>query len=124
MNGMIHHRIVDQRDANPLVALELDWPGFGEFLSVEPPHEALHVAREMQNDLAGWRTRIAATLERAQIAIGEKTPSGNTAAAGIAKPLLGHHRDVIDADFALERGGRRTVHPIHAGHGILAHLHA
>src|SRR5215471_9348000 len=62
MDRVLHHRVVDQHEAHPIAALYLDWPGLGEFLAVEAPDEALHVAGQMQCDLVRRRTRIAAGL--------------------------------------------------------------
>ena len=70
MDRMLHHRVVDQHEAHPLAALEHDRLGFREFLAVEAPDEALHIAGEVQRDLARRRARIVAGLSRAQIGVG------------------------------------------------------
>src|SRR6516165_5028986 len=62
MDRVLHHRVVDQHEAHPIAALELDRPGLGEFLAVEAPYETLHIAGQMQRDLVRRRTRIAAGL--------------------------------------------------------------
>src|SRR5215469_2640108 len=51
MDRVLHHRVVDQHEAHAVAALKLDRPGLGEFLAVETPDEALHIAGEMQRDL-------------------------------------------------------------------------
>src|SRR6516162_4187056 len=71
MDRVLHHRIVDQHEAHPIAALELDWTGLGKLLAVKAPDEALHVAGKMQRDLVRRRTRITAGLCRPQIGVGE-----------------------------------------------------
>src|SRR6516162_8766180 len=71
VDRVFHHRVIDQHEAHPIAALYLDWPGLGEFLAVEAPDEALHIAGQMQRDLVRRRTRIAAGLCRSQIGVGE-----------------------------------------------------
>src|SRR5215469_10506203 len=60
MDRVLHHRVVDQHEPDPVAALELDRPGFGKLLAVEAPDEALHVAGEMQRDLVRRRARVVA----------------------------------------------------------------
>src|SRR5215813_11293932 len=60
MDRVLHHRVVDQREPDPVAALELDRPGLGKLLAVEAPDEALHIAGEMQRDLMRRRAWIAA----------------------------------------------------------------
>src|SRR6516225_1100447 len=50
MDRVLHHRVIDQNEADPVAALELDRPSLGEFLAVEAPDEALHIAGKMQRD--------------------------------------------------------------------------
>jgi hypothetical protein len=66
MDRVLHHRVVDQHETHPVAAAELDRPGLGEFLAIEAPDEALHVAGEMQRDLVRGRPPIAAGLAGAQ----------------------------------------------------------
>ncbi len=48
VNGVLHHSVVDERDADPLIEGETErLHARAEFLTVERPHEALHVAGEM-----------------------------------------------------------------------------
>src|SRR5215469_16441277 len=62
MDRVLHHRVVDQHEPDPVAALELDRPGLGKFLAVEAPDEALHIAGEMQPDLVRRRAWVAAGL--------------------------------------------------------------
>ena len=112
MDRVLHHRIVDQDEAHPLAALQDNRLGFREFPPVEAPHEALHIAGQMQRDLARGRARISAGPGRAQIGVGEHPPARGKAFAGFVQALGRCHRDVIDADAALElfRLGRCAGH--------------
>src|SRR5215813_6558523 len=65
MDRVLHHRVVDEYEAHPLAALQNDRLGFRELLAVEAPDEALHIAGQMQCDLARGRARIAARPEGA-----------------------------------------------------------
>src|SRR5689334_4906464 len=51
MDRVLHHRVVDEHEAQAVAAFELDRSGLREFLAVEAPDEALHIAGEMQRDL-------------------------------------------------------------------------
>ena len=112
MDRVFHHRVVDQHKAHPLAALEHNGPGFRELLAVEAPHEALHIAGQVQRDLARGRARIIAGPCCAQIGVAEHAPARGEAFAGFVQALGRHHRDVIDADAALElfRLGRCAGH--------------
>src|SRR6516165_11404206 len=55
MDRVLHHRVVDQYEPDPVTALELDRPGFGKLLAVKAPDETLHVAGKMQRDLVRGR---------------------------------------------------------------------
>src|SRR3546814_3971149 len=64
MNWVGHHRIVDEDDARAFVAFETDrLDAFAEFFAIERPHEALHVAGEMNLDRALWRARVRVRSE-------------------------------------------------------------
>src|SRR3546814_9370325 len=59
MDRMGHHRVVDENDALAFVAFEADrLDAFAEFFAIERPHEALHVAGEMNLDRALRRARV------------------------------------------------------------------
>ena len=61
VDRMRHHRVVDQHDAHALAVREAQRLGVGEFLAVERPDVALHVAGQVQLDLAvGYRARRSA----------------------------------------------------------------
>src|SRR6516165_3901892 len=62
MDRVLHHRVVDQYEPDPVAALELDRPGLGKLFAVEAPDKALHIAGKMQRDLVPRRARIAAGL--------------------------------------------------------------
>ena len=48
VNRMLHHRVIDQRHPDALIAGEADWLDDGaELAAIERPHEALHVAGQM-----------------------------------------------------------------------------
>src|SRR5260370_2927097 len=65
MDRVLHHRIVDQHEAHSLTALERNGLGFREFLAVKSPDETLHIAGEVESDVARRRARIAAGSGRA-----------------------------------------------------------
>src|SRR5579864_9612353 len=75
MDRMLHHRVVDQDEAHPLSKLQFNWIGAGEFLSVESPDESLHVAGEMNFDVATRRPRIDAAVAGTQVGIGQDAAS-------------------------------------------------
>src|SRR6185437_14334507 len=120
MDGMLHHRVVDEREADPLAMFEFDRLGFREFLAVEPPDEALHVPGQVERDLATGQARIVAALGGAQIGIAEHAKAFWKTFAGTIQMRHRHHGDIVDAWFALELLPLRTEG--HAWH--LAMLHA
>src|SRR3546814_4455686 len=72
MDRMGHHRVVDENDARAFVAFEADrLDAFAEFFAIERPHEALHVAGEMNLDRALRRARVRIGGERHQVAVGQ-----------------------------------------------------
>src|SRR3546814_18826075 len=72
MDWMGHHRIVDEDDARALVAFETDrFDAFAEFFAIERPHEAFHVAGEMNLDRALRRARVRVRSERHEVAVGQ-----------------------------------------------------
>src|SRR5882757_2891378 len=122
VNRMIHHRVVDQDETDPLAELETDRLGLGELLAVEAPDESLHVAGQVECDLPRRRARIVASDSRPQVGISENaTPGGVEADAWLAYAISGCHRDVIDLHASLKIG--RAVgafllgHIRHSGHG-------
>ena len=68
-------RVVHERDAQPLAEVEAQRLGFGELLAVERPDEALHVAGEMQLDLAPRLAPIDRTADRVQIGVSQHAPA-------------------------------------------------
>ena len=48
MDGVLHHRVVYQHDAQPFALPELQWLRVGGLHPVEAEDVAMHVAREMQ----------------------------------------------------------------------------
>src|SRR6266481_5815241 len=69
MNRMLHHRVVDQNEPHSLSELQFNRLSAGEFHSVESPDKSLHVAGQMNFDLATRRPRIDATIACAQIGV-------------------------------------------------------
>jgi hypothetical protein len=126
MDRVFHHGVVDEHKAHTFAALELDWFGFRKFPSVEAPDKALHVAGEMQGDLARGRPLIVAAFERAQIGVAQDASSVIVeTVTGFAETLLRHHCDVVDFDAWLWRlGGGAQGHPTCVGLHGAAHIHA
>src|SRR6516162_10129673 len=82
MDRVLHHRVIDQHEADSLAALEHNRLGLRELLAVEPPEKALHIAGEVKRDLARGRARIATRPCRSQIGVAEHAPSGRKTFAG------------------------------------------
>src|SRR3546814_4374286 len=79
MDRMGHHRVVDENDARAFVAFEADrLDAFAEFFAIERPHEALHVAGEMNLDRALRRARVRIGGERHQVAVGQHRSEEHT----------------------------------------------
>ena len=80
--------------------------------AVERPHEALHVAREMQLDRALGLAAVGIGEQRAQVGVGQHAPAVVAQAdAGIREPRLGRRRLHVDAGVALFAGGmQRRCH--------------
>src|SRR5512138_792220 len=74
MNGVRHHRVVHERDAQSLTMSEAKRRRLGELLAVERPDEALHVTGEVQADLSTWRAHIDRAADRVQIGIRQHVP--------------------------------------------------
>jgi hypothetical protein len=75
MDRVLHRRVVDQHEAHPVAALELDRPGLGELLAVEPPDEALHIAGQVERDFVRRRAPITAGPGCTQIGVSEHAPA-------------------------------------------------
>ncbi|MNL62761.1 hypothetical protein D3C87_1868160 [compost metagenome] len=58
VDGVRHHRVVDQHKAHALAVAQHDGLGVRKLHAVERPHVAFHVARQMQFDLARWRALV------------------------------------------------------------------
>ncbi len=71
VNRVIHHRVVDQHDAEALAVREAQRLGLRELLAVEGPDEALHVAGEMELNLAARRAAVDGAAEGVEIGVGE-----------------------------------------------------
>src|SRR3546814_12151027 len=67
MDRMAHHSVVDQIDPNPLTFDEGYWfVNVRHLLTVERPHEPLHVAGEMDVEAARGRPDVGISRERHQ----------------------------------------------------------
>ena len=84
MDRVLHHGIIDQHEAHPLAALKHNRLGFRELLAVEAPDETLHVAGQVERDVARGRPRIAARPRCALICLSQNAPPGRKAFAGTA----------------------------------------
>src|ERR1700674_1413100 len=97
MYRMLHHSVVYEDDSRPFSQLEPDRLSVGEFLAIEPPDEAFHVAGQMQFDLAVGRARIGPAVTGAQVGVGQYAATGVIESVPwLGEPLHRHHRDVID----------------------------
>ena len=97
VHGVGHHGVVVQDDAHALAEAEVHWRALAEFEAVELPGVALHVAREVEFELALGAARVERAAEG--VKIGER----EGAAAGVA-----------EADAGVIEVGARHVHP-HVG---------
>src|SRR6516164_11355045 len=82
MDRVLHHRVIDEHEAHALAALQDNRLGFRELLAVEPPEKALHVAGEVQRDLARGRAGITTWPCCPQIGVAEYAPAGRKTFAG------------------------------------------
>src|SRR5579883_495315 len=89
MHRVLHHRVVNQHEAYALAELHTHWPSFGEFLPVEAPGETLHIAGEMELDLALHRRGVAGGQKIFELRIGEDaTPVAIQPVAGFRQAIL------------------------------------
>ena len=58
VDGMSHHRVIDQHEPNPLAELEHNGLRLTELHAVELPHIAVHIARKMKLDLTSRRVVV------------------------------------------------------------------
>src|SRR3546814_21039205 len=102
MDWMGHHRIVDEDDARALVAFETDrFDAFAEFFAIERPHEAFHVAGEMNLARALRRARVRVRSERHEVAVGQHL---------VANILRSEERRVgTSVSVRVDLGGRRII---------------
>src|SRR5258708_6210586 len=69
LNGMLHHRVVDQNEAHTLTEFQMDGLSLRKFTPVEAPDEPLHIAGEVKNDFAIGRPSVYSSVQRAEIGI-------------------------------------------------------
>ena len=74
MNGVFHHRIVDEREADFFAERNMDRRGFGKLLAVKSPDEAIHISGEMKLKRAPGRGHVVMRTERAQIRVSQDPP--------------------------------------------------
>ena len=100
VDGVTHHGVIDQGDADALVSFETDrLDQFAEFAPVEAPHEPLHIARQMDLQGSGRCTAIVVGLQRDKVGI-DQHPVVHVPQAQWAesKVVGGCHGDHVDPD--------------------------
>ncbi len=126
VDRVLHHGVVDQDDADGLVEGDADRRGLGELEAVKAPGPTLHIAGQMQQDLAAGRQRRSGN-EWLQVGIGQGSAIvAVEAAAGLGYAVGRARGHIVDIDHALEPGRRRVgrrVH-LHPGHILHARNHA
>src|SRR3546814_10629166 len=76
MDRMAHHSVVDQIDPNPLTFDEGYWfVNVRHLLTVERPHEPLHVAGEMDVEAARGRTDVGISSRSEERRVGKECVS-------------------------------------------------
>src|SRR3546814_19060002 len=72
VDGVAHHAVVDEVHPDPFVTGEADRLGaFVQLLPVARPHEALHVAGEVDVDASGRLAFVRERRNRRELVIGE-----------------------------------------------------
>ena len=123
VDRMRHHRVVDQHDAQALAVVEAQRTGVGELLAVETPGELLHVAGEVQFDVATGLAAVGILEQAAQHRIAQHLAAVVAQAdARIVQPRRRRHGLHVHQRIAAlgvgmghHRGGGPVVHPRHVG---------
>ena len=104
VDGMRHHRVVDQAQADSLALEELDRLfDFRELHPVERPHVALHIGGQVDHHLPLRRARVAIGLQAAELAVGQRAVRYVFQAdARLVQPGQRLRYDIDDADPALD----------------------
>src|SRR6202008_5167302 len=69
MNRVLHHRVVDENEAHTLAEFQMDWLSLRQLAPVEAPDKPLHIAGEVEDDLASRRPTVNTPIERAEVGI-------------------------------------------------------
>src|SRR3546814_2266019 len=91
---MVHHRVVDQHDAQALAAVEVHRLGVGKLHAIERPDEAFHVAGQMQLDFTARFPRIDRATDGMQVGVGQHAPAVVTQADARIVEIGAWHVDV------------------------------
>ena len=123
VNGMRHHRIVDEFDPDALIETKRDrLRDLAQLLAVERPHEAAHVAGEVNPFRARGFARVRIGGQRRKIGIGEDFVTRILEALPrVTETRHCHGRDHFHARAHLDL---RRVFRIAHGHVHAAHIHA
>src|SRR5574338_1473183 len=107
VDGVGHHRVVDERDTNPLIRAKRDRRfDVAELLSIERPHEPFHIAREMDLFRPRGRPWIGIGIERYQVAVNQHPVAGVLKTlAGLICSVLRHWRNALDTGAHLDLRG-------------------
>ncbi|MNC53336.1 hypothetical protein D3C75_1027370 [compost metagenome] len=114
VDGVGHHGVVDQGDADPLVQLEADrLDQFRELAPVKAPHEPFHIAGQMDFHRPRRGAGVRIRRQRAQIGV-DQHPVIHVLKAlrTIAQTVGGRGRDGVhpDADRHVGGGVVRVAH--------------
>lgn len=110
VNGVLHHGVVDEDEAQPLIFHKVNRAGhFAKLFAIKRPHVAFHVAGQMQFKLTAWFAAVRPWREGFKIAVDEySTFVGVDAYAClvVARTGLGFtsNEQTIFADFRLLPG--------------------
>ena len=120
VDRMRHHGVVHQRDAHALAVVELQRFGTGERNAVERPGELLHVAGQMQFDVARRRAAVRILEQAFQVPVSQHASAvAAQANARIVQPVRRRHGLHVDqriAALAFRMGLHSGAAVIHAGH--------
>ena len=123
MDRMPHHAVVDEVDPHALILEKGDrLHRVGHLHAVERPHEALHVAGQVDVETALGRTHVTVAGQRHQIPVDEHLVAGiSQPRAGLAGTIDRHRRYRLHAGALLDLGRLRKVAHLHGAHVHCAH---
>ena len=126
VDGVRHHRVVDERDAHPFHMAESDrLRAVGQLHPVERPHIAFHVRGQMNVERPGRRADILIRLQRAQVGIGQHAMIDILQPRGpVGGAIGGHGGQGRDARSHRHLRRDRGVEHLHAvpGHAFIGGL--